>query len=115
MIPRPRDFTLGQFKYKSTPPGEPPSDADLTKIIVEGLNASAMPNWDDLLSRDEIEAVIAYVKGFSRVFSQQPSATLMVPPKSLLSAQSIAHGRKAYTERNCAECHGEDGRGGLML
>jgi cytochrome c oxidase cbb3-type subunit 2 len=27
MIPRPLDFTLGQFKHKSTPPGEPPSDA----------------------------------------------------------------------------------------
>ena len=27
-IPRPRDFTQGQFKYQSTPVGQPPNDAD---------------------------------------------------------------------------------------
>jgi hypothetical protein len=43
MIPRPRDFTLGFFKYKSTPPGEPPTDDDLERVVAEGLQASAMP------------------------------------------------------------------------
>src|SRR5258706_15412795 len=32
LIPRPRDFKLGLFKYKSTPRGEPPADDDLTRV-----------------------------------------------------------------------------------
>ena len=28
LIPRPRDFTLGLFKFKSTPHGQPPTDDD---------------------------------------------------------------------------------------
>ena len=60
MIPRPRDFTAGQFKYKSTPEGAPPSDDDLIKVVTDGLHASAMPyfrgvdlylNWGAVKSR----------------------------------------------------------------
>ena len=35
MIPRPRDFTQGVYKYKSTPPGTPPSDDDLYAAIAD--------------------------------------------------------------------------------
>jgi mono/diheme cytochrome c family protein len=115
MIPHPTDFTLGQFKHKSTPPGEPPSDADLTNTVAQGLGASAMPYWSDLLNRDEILAVVAYIKDFSPVFERLPSGTLIVPPRLSPGEQSIARGRKAYTERNCAACHGADGRGGPTL
>jgi mono/diheme cytochrome c family protein len=68
MIPRPRDFTLGQFKYKSTPAGQPPSDDDLRRVVADGLAASAMPYWRDLLSDQDQQAVVAYVKGFSPTF-----------------------------------------------
>lgn len=43
MIPHPRDFTQGQYKYKTTAKNQPPSDLDLYKTISRGLNASAMP------------------------------------------------------------------------
>ena len=43
MIPRPRDFTQGLFKYKSTSEGAPPSDGDLIAVVTNGLNASGMP------------------------------------------------------------------------
>src|SRR6266545_7228076 len=69
LIPRPRDFTLGQFKYKSTPPDQPPSDADLMRVVSDGLPASAMPSWHDLLSDGDMREVVAYVKGLSRTFN----------------------------------------------
>src|SRR5437764_251613 len=47
MIPRPRDFTLALFKYKSTPGNEAPTDADLRRVVTRGLAASAMPTCDD--------------------------------------------------------------------
>ena len=49
LIPRPRDFTLGQFKYKSTAPGLPPTDEDLIHVVADGLPASFMPYWRDIL------------------------------------------------------------------
>jgi hypothetical protein len=50
MFPRPRDFSSGKFKYKSTAAGEPPTDEDLLRTIRDGLPASAMPYFAGLLS-----------------------------------------------------------------
>src|SRR5262249_46655729 len=50
LIPRPRDFTQGLFKYKSTVGNEPPADDDLQRVVSEGLQASAMPAFQDLLT-----------------------------------------------------------------
>jgi len=63
LIPRPRDLTLGQFKYTSTPPGQPPSDADLLGVLANGLQASAMPAFGDLLSPDDLHQLVSYIKG----------------------------------------------------
>jgi hypothetical protein len=37
MIPRPRDFTAGMFKYKTTPEGAPPSDDERMDAVGGGL------------------------------------------------------------------------------
>ncbi len=67
MIPRPRDFAQGQFKYKSTPEGAPPSDDDLIKVVTDGLHASAMPYFRGILSDADIRTVVAYVKGLAKI------------------------------------------------
>jgi len=59
MIPRPRDFTLSLFKYKSTPRFDPPTDDDLRRVVGNGLAASAMPGFADLLSDGEIREALA--------------------------------------------------------
>jgi mono/diheme cytochrome c family protein len=115
LIPRPRDFTLGQFKYKSTPLAQAPSDADLTKIVADGLPASSMPYWRDVLGEGEIRAVVDYIKSLSSVFGKSPATNIVIPPRVAPTTASIARGRKAYEDRGCAGCHGLDGRGGLWL
>src|SRR5437870_8992847 len=65
LMPRPRDFTLGQFKYKSTAAGQPPTEADLMHVVANGLAASAMPYWRDILDSVETRAVVAYVKSMT--------------------------------------------------
>src|SRR6266404_6163854 len=67
LIPRPRDFTLGLFKYKSTIRNEPPTDDDLLRVVKTGLMASAMPAFGDLLTDEEIRAVAAEIKRFARI------------------------------------------------
>jgi mono/diheme cytochrome c family protein len=114
LIPRPRDFTLGQFKYQSTPAGQPPSDADLMRVVAHGLQASAMPYWHDLMSDGDMREVVGYIKGLSPVFSGPPPEPLVIPPRVTPDAASLARGRDLYVDA-CAECHGQDGRAQVTL
>jgi cytochrome c oxidase cbb3-type subunit 2 len=114
LIPRPRDFTLGQFKYKSTPPGEPPTDADLTRVVSDGLPASAMPYWRDVLDTAAIRAVVAYVKTLSRLPAARPPRPIAVPSRNRSSGASIARGQTLFTSKGCAACHGSDGRSQMV-
>lgn len=59
--PYPRDFTRGTFKFKSTPIGYKPTDEDLRKTLMNGINGTAMPSFA-LLSEGEVDALIDYVK-----------------------------------------------------
>ncbi|HEV2752167.1 MAG TPA: c-type cytochrome [Gemmatimonadales bacterium] len=115
LIPRPRDFTAGQFKYKSTAAGRPPTDADLVHVVANGLPASAMPYWRDILDTAALHAVVAYVKSMSPVFGGRASAPLAVPPRVAPTPTSIARGRALFTAKGCVACHGPDGRARLVL
>lgn len=115
LIPRPRDFTLGLFKFKSTPHGQPPTDDDLKQIVANGLPASAMPYFRDLLSDTEIDAVVAQVKQFSGAFSGPSPQGIIVPPRPATTAASVERGRALYVAQDCAGCHGPDGRKGSFL
>src|SRR5262249_49858458 len=114
LIPRPRDFTLGQFKYKSTASDLPPSDADLVRTVSQGLNASAMPYAHDLMSETEIHQVVTYIKNFSSAFNGPAPQALAVPSRVEPTVSSVARGEGLY-RANCLSCHGQDGRGGLTL
>src|SRR5207247_1491942 len=45
LFPRPRDFTIGVFKFRSTPSGSLPTDGDLFRTITRGVRWTAMPTW----------------------------------------------------------------------
>jgi DMSO reductase family type II enzyme heme b subunit len=114
MIPRPRDFTIGAFKVRTTESGEAPTDADLTKVIGDGMPGTTMPAWRGILSDAQIQQVVAYLKTFDTT-TFDPNA----PPKpAALSASAPASspalvdkGRQLYQELQCWKCHGQEGRG----
>ena len=62
--PRPRNFTLGSFKFRTTPSGSLPTDGDLYRTLTRGVRWTAMPTWHELPEKDRM-AVIAYIKTFS--------------------------------------------------
>jgi mono/diheme cytochrome c family protein len=111
MFPRPRDFSSGSFKYKSTAAGEPPTDQDLLRTIRDGLHGSAMPYFAGLLSPEELNAVVEQVKSFSSTFAR-PGRPLDIPAAIPGSPESVARGKSLYVSQGCAACHGDDGRGG---
>ncbi len=59
--PYPRDYRQGKFKFKSTERDAKPTTADLRRILVDGINDTAMPTVG-LLPPDEIDALVEYVK-----------------------------------------------------
>ena len=109
--PRPRDFTQGKFKFRSTESGSIPADEDLLNTVRNGLHGTAMPDWKDFLGEDSLKAVVAYIKSFSPRFgSEQPSLIKLRAPVPS-SPGSIANGKKIFDRLQCSTCHGTDGTG----
>jgi len=113
LIVKPRDFTKGIFKFRSTPTGTLPTDEDLYRTISRGVYRTSMPDWA-LLSERERLAVIEYIKGFYPEWQQRgPGTPIFIPPPpaSLGTTESVARGRELYGLLGCATCHGDEGRG----
>lgn len=110
MAPRPRDFTLGRYKIRSTESGGLPTDDDLLRSIRQGLHGTTMPAWQGLLSDADMRAVLAYVKGFSPRFATETAQGIVTAPVAS-SPQSVGRGVAAYEKLQCGKCHGTDGRG----
>lgn len=115
--PLPRDFGRGLFKYRSTPAGQLPTDADLERTIRGGLAGTAMPVFSQLSDR-ELKSVVEYVKSFSsRWRSATNYAPALVLPRSpgWLDDETAAPARaergRALFNNLCAACHGADGSG----
>lgn len=111
--PKPRDFTMGLFKYRTTPNGMIPTDADLLKVVSEGLPGTGMPSWKDRLKSQEMQDVISYIKTFSNKFERQttPVEVIAVGTEIVSSDESIAKGKELFKSLECFKCHGTDGRG----
>jgi mono/diheme cytochrome c family protein len=113
LIVKPRDFTTGVFKFRSTPSGALPTDEDLYRIITRGVYRTSMPDWALLGERERL-AVIQYLKGFYPAWEKRgPAVPIVIPPvpSFLGSAESIARGKEIFALLECTTCHGESGRG----
>ena len=111
MEPRPRDFTTGTFKCRSTPTGTLPLDTDVYATIGRGLFASSMPSWSALTAQERAD-LLAFIKGFSpRWAAEKPQPPLDIPPEPADTAESATRGSKIYERMECWKCHGKDGSG----
>jgi mono/diheme cytochrome c family protein len=109
--PRPRDFTSGKFKIRTTPSGTLPTDEDLKHIIRVGMPYTSMPAWPQFTDV-EITALVYYVKSFSAEFAKPDRQVegMKIPTPPALTSESIERGKQSYAELGCAKCHGELGR-----
>jgi DMSO reductase family type II enzyme heme b subunit len=114
VYPRPRDFTLGMYKVRSTPSGQLPTDHDLFRAISEGLPGTSMPAWKKYLAENERWQLAHYVKRFESLGlfkDEAPKEQVAVgePPKP--TPELVARGKQVYEQKKCAQCHGRFGRG----
>ncbi|MCK4707133.1 MAG: c-type cytochrome, partial [Gammaproteobacteria bacterium] len=134
MYPKPRDFSLGLFKYKTTPGSLPASDEDLFNTIKHGLTGTSMPGWSSLMSDEQIKSLVPVLKGFDIAATWPPedadddafdddgrytkadfiSITEREPVAGEIeyTPESLARGKEVF-DKACKECHGVTGRGNI--
>lgn len=125
LYPKPRDFSAGQFKIKSTPGQALPTDEDLVQSVARGLPGSSMPSFS-YLTEQERRVVVEYVKHLAarpdasgrlvNLFEQAAVSgparePIEVPQEPAVGVQQLALGRDVYKRMACALCHGETGAG----
>ena len=135
LYPRPRDFTLGMFKYKTSPGELPIRDEDLFDTIKHGLQGTSMPAWKTLLTDEQINRLIPVLKHFDISATWAPEEAdededfddegryikddlVRITESETIEGQipysedSIAQGKIAF-EKTCEQCHGHTGRGNI--
>jgi cytochrome c oxidase cbb3-type subunit 2 len=114
LLTRPRDFTSGIFKFRSTDSGSLPLDSDLYRTISRGLSRVSMPAFP-LMPEGEKVAVIEYIKTFYPRWEAEQNRRRIVPvpqaPDDLTDELRVRRGRVIYVEMQCSQCHGIDGQG----
>ncbi|MFO0950304.1 MAG: c-type cytochrome [Isosphaeraceae bacterium] len=65
MLPKPRDYRPGTFKFTSTLYGSKPLREDLVRTVKRGIAGTSMPAFK-LLPQEEIDAVVDYVLALTR-------------------------------------------------
>jgi mono/diheme cytochrome c family protein len=125
LFPRPRNFSAGLFKIKSTPGTSLPTDDDLFNTVTRGMPGSSMPSFA-YLSENERRDAVQYVKSLTAFVDAsgvrinrfeaakqagQLAEPIKIPPEPPVTVASLAEGNRLFTKLNCIMCHGETGAG----
>ncbi len=117
MKTKPRNLRSGVFKFRTTPYGKLPSDADLRRTIRSGVSGTAMPAFTKF-SDSDLDGIVAFVQNFSRRWKDEglyaePIAMPEPPDWSKDKARRAAHATvgKTLFAKLCASCHGAEGKG----
>jgi mono/diheme cytochrome c family protein len=111
LLPPPRNFTQGLYKFPWVSYGELPHDEDFVRIIRHGLKGSAMLTWD--ISDERLDAVIQYIKTFAPQTWEGADKVLGIkfdlpkdPYGDTYKHIAIEKGRKVYhVTAACTQCH----------
>ena len=112
LLPRPRNFTTGKFKIRTTPNGALPTHQDLVNIIRRGMPYTSMPAWPTF-SDQQVSDLAYFITTFSADFSNKENVPKAVelPSAPSTTNESIEQGKKLYVDTGCVRCHGALGRG----
>jgi mono/diheme cytochrome c family protein len=107
---RPRDLTKGDFAWRTTTLGDPPTDDDLRLTIERGAPGTSMHAF--ALSRGELDQLVEVVKSFAPTTFAKPGTpiALAAPP-----APDAARGAQLWRDKGCNTCHGAAGAGDTKL
>ena len=125
LFPRPRDFSAGLFKIKTTPGTALPTDHDLFVTITRGMPGSSMPSFT-YLSEQQRRDVVPHVKSLATYTNAagervnrfeeaqrngDVAEPIVVPPEPPVTVQALGEGNALFNKLGCIVCHGETGAG----
>jgi DMSO reductase family type II enzyme heme b subunit len=108
VVPKPRDFTSGIYKIRTTS-SKTPMDQDIFRVVTEGMPGTSMPGWAVLPEKDRWN-VVAYVKTLAGDKLKDAPKKLELPKEVASSADSLKRGKEMYEAIECHKCHGNEGR-----
>ena len=109
LFPKPRNFTDGLFKIRTTPGGSPPTKQDIFNTITNGMPGSAMPGFASL-PESQRWALAALVAEWAEI-EEEPEEVIQVSAEPPATAEIVGQGKELYIKNKCWECHGHEGRG----
>ncbi len=109
LSPKPRDFTVGLYKVRTTA-NKVPTDQDIFRIITDGMPGTSMPPWAVLPEKDRWN-LVAYIKAFAAEKFKEGPKKLELPKDVASSPESIKRGKEMFEAIECHKCHGTEGRG----
>jgi DMSO reductase family type II enzyme heme b subunit len=109
-LPQPRDFTLGTYKFRTTPSGDPPLDEDIIRSTRKGNPGTTMPPWTRFTD-DEVNAMVEYIKSFEEETFEFEAETFQIGKAPAVSDELMQKGKEIFDKAKCWECHGKAGRG----
>src|SRR4029453_11148306 len=108
LAPRPRDFTAGLYKIRTTA-NKVPTDQDLFRVITDGMPGTSMPSWAVLPEKGRWK-LVAYIKSFAADKFKEAPKKLELPKEVASSAESIKRGKEMFEAIEGHKCHGTEGR-----
>ena len=107
--PKPRDFTSGKYKIRSTT--SLPTDDDINRVITKGIPGTLMPAFKQDLDEQEISSLVAHIKDFSDAFDGETPEPITIPNPPPKTEELLAMGERLYVDGGCGACHGQSGKG----
>ena len=107
--PKPRDFTSGKYKIRSTT--SLPTDDDINRVITKGIPGTLMPAFKQDLDEQEISSLVAHIKDFSDAFDGETPEPITIPNPPPKTEELLAMGERLYVDGGCGACHGQTGKG----
>lgn len=114
--PRPRDFSRGVFKFRSTKSGNLPTEFDLMRTVRDGI-PGYMPSFRHL-GREKLRQVVLYITQFYKKKTDRkikrkgkPYEKISIDHSVSFTMESIGRGEKIYEKFECFKCHGLEGKG----
>ncbi|HUJ58975.1 MAG TPA: c-type cytochrome [Kofleriaceae bacterium] len=105
---RPRALADGNFAWRSTALGRPPTDEDLRITLRYGAPGTAMPGFGDVLGPAELDELDDVIKAFAPAAFARPGAPVAIgPPRP----PDPARGAYLWAQLACDHCHGVRGHG----
>ncbi len=113
--PRPRDFTYGVFKFRSTKKDDLPREFDLMRTVRDGI-PGYMPSFR-YMGREKLRQVVLYITQFykskieQKIKKGEVGEEILIDHSVSFTKESIARGEKLFIELECYNCHGMEGKG----